>query len=183
MINGKFAFILAQAATVAGTGDAPPAREIACNKPVYMVIEGRTLDRARMGQYAAAIARSELYQQLGGYYVTVPRPLEVFEGELPPDYVNLTVRFPCIENARAFWNSRAYQEEIIDIRRVPSSAGDYTVSIYAEMPLRDDMVGRVSDGRFSHDFSGHDVPQVDKPVVGPDAIITDDQATTEGDTP
>ncbi len=157
-----------------GPGEAPPPPASTCDSPVLMVIEGITLDRARMGQYARAIAESEIYQKLGGYYVNVPRPIDVFEGDVSDDYVNLTVRFPCIENARAFWNSRVYQEEIIQIRQEPESAGDYTVTIYAEAPLREDMVGKVGDNRFSHDFSDPDVPQVDQPVVGPEA---------KGDTP
>lgn len=162
-------FALAQAGAGVGPGVAPPPPASTCDTPVLMVIEGRTLDRARMGQYAAAIAKSEIYQKLGGYYVNVPRPIEVFEGDVEPDYVNLTVRFPCIENARAFWNSRVYQDEIIDIRRKPTSAGDYTVTIYAEAPLREDMVGKVGEARFTYDFSNPDVPQLDQPVVGPDA--------------
>ncbi len=149
-------------------GEAPPPPQSTCDKPVYMVVEGVTLDRARMGHYAAAIAKSKLYQKLGGYYVTSPRPVEVFEGELPDDYVNLTVRFPCIENARIFWNSKVYQETIRPIRLNPS-AGDYRVTIYYEAPLREDMVDRVGDARFLADFSEPDIPQVDPPVVGPDA--------------
>ena len=147
---------------------APPPPQSTCDAPVYMVVEGRTLDRERMLAYGRAIAESGIYQKLGGYYVTVPQPLEVFEGELPPSYVNLTVRFPCIENALAFWNSRVYQEDILPIRQNPS-AGDDTVSIYAEMPLRADMVGRVGDNRFTDDFGDPAIPQVDPPVVGPQA--------------
>lgn len=177
MISLLLGTLLVQSSATAASVGAPPPPQSTCDSPVYMVIEGETLDRARMGQYAAAIARSEIYQKLGGYYVNVPRPLEVFEGEVEPNYVNLTVRFPCIENARAFWNSRVYQDEIIDIRRKPTSAGDYTVTIYAEAPLREDMVGRVSDARFTDDFSNHQVPQVDVPLVGPEA-----QNTGEGDT-
>lgn len=147
-------------------GEAPPPPASTCDAPVYMVIEGRTLDRERMMAYGRAIAESGIYEKLGGYYVTIPRPLEVFEGELPADYVNLTVRFPCIENARAFWNSKVYQQEIIRLRQNPS-AGDYTVSVYAEAPLREDMVGRVGDARFTADFADPQVPQVSPPVVGP----------------
>ena len=169
MIASILVAALAQASAGVGAGDAPPPPASTCDTPVLMVIEGRTLDRARMGQYAAAIAKSEIYQKLGGYYVNVPRPLEVFEGDLPPDYVNLTVRFPCVENARAFWNSRVYQNEIIDIRRKPTSAGDYTVTLYAEAPLREDMIGKVGEARFTYDFSNPDVPQVAQPVVGPQA--------------
>ncbi|MEE4200306.1 DUF1330 domain-containing protein [Erythrobacter sp.] len=149
-------------------GEAPPPPASICDSPVYMVVAGPTLDRERMMAYASAIAESGLYRELGGYYVTIPRPLEVFEGELPANYANLTVRFPCIENARTFWNSRVYQEEIIKLRQDPS-AGDYTVAIYAEAPLREDMVGRVGDARYSTDFSNVEVPQVDPPVVGPGA--------------
>ncbi|MEM8725305.1 MAG: DUF1330 domain-containing protein [Pseudomonadota bacterium] len=155
-------------------GAVPPPPASTCDAPVYMVVEGRTLDRDRMMAYGRAIAESEIYQRLGGYYVTIPRPLEVFEGDVPPDYVNLTVRFPCIENARAFWNSQVYQEDILPIRQSPNSAGDYTVSIYAEAPLREDMVGRVGDARFTADFTSHGVPQVETPVVG---------QAVEGDTP
>ncbi len=149
-------------------GAAPPPPASTCDAPVYMVVEGRTLDRARMGQYAKAIADSELYQKLGGYYVTMPRPIEVFEGELAPDYVNLTVRFPCIENARIFWNSRVYQDHIRPMRLNPS-AGDYRVTIYAEAPLREDMAGRVGDARYLADFSEPQIAQVSPRVVGRDA--------------
>ncbi len=149
-------------------GEAPPPPTSTCDSPVYMVVSGRTLDRERMMAYGRAIATSGLYEQLGGYYVTIPRPVEVFEGEVPPEHVNLTVRFPCIENARAFWNSQAYQEEILPIRRDPTSAGDYTVIVYAEMPMREDMVGRVGDNLYRGDFARDGIEQVDPPVVGGD---------------
>ncbi|MFW5633379.1 MAG: DUF1330 domain-containing protein [Erythrobacter sp.] len=148
-------------------GAAPPPPQSTCDAPVYMVVEGRTFDRERMIAYGRAIAESRLYEELGGYYVTVPRPLEVFEGEVPADYVNLTVRFPCIANARAFWNSRTYREEILPLRQDPP-AGDYTVTIYAEAPLREDMVGKVGDNRFTADFADPQVEQVDEPAAGPD---------------
>ena len=138
---------------------AAPAFE-RCDKPVYMVVAGRTLDRERMLAYGKALAESEIYQRLGGYYITLPQPIAVFEGEVPKDYVNLTVRFPCLANARAFWNSRVYQETILPLRQNPA-AGDYTVTVYAEMPLRPDMVGRVEGARFVADFSGHNEPQVE----------------------
>lgn len=170
MITAALA-LLAQALPPAAPPPPPP--QSTCDQPVYMIVQGLSLDRQRMAAYARALAESEVYNRLGGYYVNVPYPLEVFEGELEPNHANLVVRFPCVENARAFWNSRVYQEEIIPLRQNPS-AGDYTVSIYAEAPLREDMVGKVGDNRFSYDFGDHDVPQVDMPVVGPDA---------EGDTP
>ena len=166
MIAAAFVLILQSAGVEAGA--APPPPQSTCDAPVYMVVEGRTLDRDRMLAYGRAIAESRLYEKLGGYYVTVPRPIEVFEGEVPPDYVNLTVRFPCIANARAFWNSRVYREEILPIRQDPP-AGDYTVTIYAEAPLRQDMLGKVGENRFTADFAGARIEQVDEPVVGPEA--------------
>jgi len=149
--------------------EAPPLPTSTCDEPVYMVVSGRTLDRERMIAYGRAIAQSGIYERLGGYYITVPRPLEVFEGDVPPDHVNLTVRFPCLANARAFWNSRVYQEDILPLRQNPS-AGDYTVVVYAEAPLREDMVGRVGENRYREDFEREGVEQVDPPVVGPEAV-------------
>lgn len=166
MIAAAVLVILQSAGVEAGA--APPPPQSTCDAPVYMVVEGRTFDRDRMLAYGRAIAESRLYEKLGGYYVTLPRPVEVFEGEVAPDYVNLTVRFPCIENARAFWNSRTYREEILPLRQDPP-AGDYTVAIYAEAPLRQDMVGKVGDNRFTADFAGAGIEQVDEPVVGPEA--------------
>jgi uncharacterized protein (DUF1330 family) len=145
--------------TAPGAAAAQPA-PAPCDKPVYMVVEGRTIDRARMMAYGKAIADSEIYQRLGGYYITLPQPVAVFEGAVPPDYVNLTVRFPCLANARAFWNSRVYQETILPLRQNPP-AGDYTVTVYAEAPLRADMAGRVEAGRFLADFSQAREPQVE----------------------
>lgn len=139
---------------------APAPAPEPCDKPVYMVVEGRTRDRARMMAYGKALAESEIYQRLGGYYITLPQPVAVFEGDVPKDYVNLTVRFPCLANARAFWNSRVYQETILPLRQNPA-AGDYTVTVYAEAPLRADMAGRVEAGRFLADFSQAREPQVE----------------------
>lgn len=151
----------------AGEAPLPPAST--CDEPVYMVVTGRTLDRERMIAYGRAIAESRLYERLGGYYVTLPRPIAVFEGDVPPDHVNLTVRFPCLANARAFWNSRTYQREILPLRRDPTSAGDYTVTVYAEAPLRDDMAGRVGDARYRNGFPVEGIEQVDTPAARPDA--------------
>jgi len=150
-----------------GRTDLPSADDetAECNAPVYMVVTGRTIDRDRMMEYGRAIAQSGLYQQLGGYYITLPRPIAVFEGDVPPDHVNLTVRFPCIENARAFWNSRTYQEGILPIRRDPS-AGDYTVTVYAEAPLRADMAGRVGGGRYVGEFPRDDIEQAAPEAIG-----------------
>lgn len=101
-----------------------------------MVVAGKTLDRARMGQYAKAIADAGLYPKANGYYLNVPRPIEVFEGNVADNHATLMVRFPSLEAARTFWNSDEYQNEIKPLRLNPP-AGDYTVTVYkeAELPL------------------------------------------------
>ena len=68
------------------------------------------------------------------------------------------IRFPCMANARAFWNSRAYQEQIRPLRLNPP-AGDYIVTVYPEAPLRDDLVGKVGENHYSADFPAGGVAQ------------------------
>ena len=142
-----------------GTAAASPAPE-ACDKPVLMVVAGPTHDRARMLAYGKAIADSGLYQELGGYYVNVPQELARLEGEAPAGYTTLIVRFPCLANAQAFWNSKVYQEQIKPLRLNPS-AGDYIVSVYPEAPVRADMVGKVGDNAYREAFGGAEVPQAE----------------------
>jgi uncharacterized protein (DUF1330 family) len=116
-------------------------------KPVLMIVSGPTHDPARMRAYAEAIGRSGLYQRLGGYYLNAPRPIDTFEGTQPAGFTTLVVRFPCLANARAFWNSKEYQEAIRPLRLNPS-AGDYLVTVYPEVPVRADMVGKVGDNAY-----------------------------------
>lgn len=134
-----------------------------CDEPVLMVVSGPTLDRARMIAYGKAIADSGLYRQLGGYYVNLAFPATIFEGNAPAGYVNLIVRFPCMVNARAFWNSKDYQEQIKPLRLNPS-AGDYIVAVYPEAPLREDMAGKVGNNAYSAEFSAAGIAQVAAPV-------------------
>lgn len=134
-------------------------REACDAKPVYMVVAGPTHDRGRMQAYAKAIADSGLYAKLGGYYVNTPRPLAVFEGAPPPNLSTLIVRFPCLANARAFWNSRTYQETIKPLRLNPS-AGDYSVTVYGEAALPPHMAGKVERGAYTATFSADGIAQV-----------------------
>ena len=143
------------ALAVAPDAAAPPP----CTKPVYMVVAGPTHDRARMQAYAKAIFDSGLYQQLGGYYINSPAPVATFEGAAPANHAMLIVRFPCLANARAFWYSKTYQETIKPLRLDPS-AGDYIVTVYPEIPVRPDMVGKVGDEAYKVPFDGTDVEQV-----------------------
>ena len=138
--------------------EAPPPPQSTCDQPVVMVVTGTTLDRERMLAYGKAIADSKLYEKLGGYYVNIPVPVAHFEGDAEDGHVTLIVRFPCLENARAFWNSRVYQEEILPLRLDPS-AGDYIVRVYPEAPLREDMVGKVGDDGYRADFNAAGIEQ------------------------
>lgn len=135
------------------------ADEAACDEPVIMVVAGETLDSTRMAEYARKIWQSKIYEQLGGYYLNAPRPVATFEGDHPQDYVTLMVRFPCLENAKAFWNSKVYQETIKPIRLNPS-AGDYLVTVYKEIDLAPHMVGKVGAAVYTAAFDASAVPQV-----------------------
>ena len=141
---------------------AAAAAPLVCdNKPVLMIVSGPTHDRARMLAYGKAIADSGLYKKLGGYYVAVGRPLAVFEGTPPPSHSTVVVRFPCLANAQAFWNSRDYQEKIRPMRLNPS-AGDYLVTVQAEVPVREDMVGKVGDAAYRATFDPAQVEQIER---------------------
>jgi uncharacterized protein (DUF1330 family) len=134
----------------------------ACQDPVIMIVSGITLDPERMGEYARALAASGLYPQLGGYYLNSPRPVAVFEGDVDPNYVSLLVRFPCLEHARRFWNSRLYQETVRPLRINPS-AGDYQVTVYREADLPDYMQGKVGPGDYTAAFSSEGIEAAGPP--------------------
>jgi len=112
---------------------APPAPGVCDGKPVIMLVAGDIKDRDRLLAYGRAIRDSGLYDKLGGYYINVPRVLDTFEGAPPPSQSMLMVRFPCLAHARAFWFSKTYQETLKPLRLNPS-AGDFTVTVYAESP-------------------------------------------------
>ena len=151
--------ILALMAQPLPAAEAPPPPQSTCDQPVVMVVTGTTHDRDRMIAYARAIAESRLYEELGGYYINIPAPVAHFEGEADEGHVTLLVRFPCLENAKAFWYSRTYQEEIRPIRLDPS-AGDYIVRVYPEAPPREDLAGKVGSAGYLTDFDASEIEQV-----------------------
>lgn len=170
------------AAMLQGTATAPATP---CTDPVYMVVAGPTHDRARMMAYGQAIADSQIYDRLGGYYINAPRAVATFEGDTPPGYATLIVRFPCLANAEAFWNSDVYQNEILPLRQNPS-AGDYFVTVYPEIPLRPEMVGKVGEADYLVRFEGSEIPErlgyADPPglVLGVDANAAGRAAPSPG---
>ena len=133
---------------------APPGDT--CDEPVLLVASGPVRDPARMEAYATAVLASGLYQQLGGYHLNSPRPLDVLEGN--PQSIAVVLRFPCRANALAFWNSTAYQGQLKALRGNPPAA-DLAIAIYPEASLRPDMVGKVGDDSFSASFDAAAVPQ------------------------
>lgn len=136
------------AAAPAAAQPAPPAAPAVCDgKPVLMVIRGLIHDRERILKYGAAIRASGLYDRLGAYYINVPRAIATFEGAPPANDSVLIVRFPCLAHARAFWNSKLYQQTIVPLRRDPS-AGDFTVTVYPELAPPPAMQGRVAPGAY-----------------------------------
>ena len=152
--------ILAFAAHAGQAAETPASAPGVCdNKPVYMVVSGPTHDRARMQAYAKAIADSGIYAKLGGYYVNAPRPVATFEGAPPANLSTVIVRFPCLANARAFWQSKIYQETIKPLRLNPS-AGDYVVTVYPEVPPPLHMAGKVEIGGYTATFDPKSVEQV-----------------------
>ncbi len=149
---------------LAAQAAATPAPAPACEgPPVMMVVSGPTHDADRMRAYGRAIFESGLYRRLGGYYLNVPRPVAVFEGEPAANHTTLIVRFPCLANARAFWNSRDYQERIRPMRLNPS-AGDYLVSVYPETAVPAWMQDAVGTAPYRRSFSAEGIPQVAAPA-------------------
>jgi uncharacterized protein (DUF1330 family) len=150
--------VFALAASAAAAAPSQPV-ETCDDKPVLMVVYGPMHDRDRMVAYGKAIADSGLYKKLGGYYLNSPRSAAIFEGK-PTSMI--IVRFPCLANAKAFWNSKDYQEKIKPMRLNPS-AGDFTVAVYPEIPLREDMQGKVGVASYLVPFDASAVEQVVSP--------------------
>ncbi|MFW6299807.1 MAG: DUF1330 domain-containing protein [Oceanicaulis sp.] len=118
----------------------------ACD-PVLMIVSGVTLDAERMAAYQAALSASDLYPGAAGYYLNAPRPVAVFEGEVPDGFVSVIVRFPSLEAAETFWSDPLYQDVIKPMREDPA-AGDYTVTVYREADLPGYMAGRVEQAGY-----------------------------------
>ena len=117
-------------------------------KPVIMLVAGRTLDAERMRDYAVALGSSDLYPNARGYYLNIPRPVRILEGEPDANDVALMVRFPSECAAVKFWYDDFYQTEIKPLRLNPT-AGDYVVTLYSEADLPPYMAGKVGDNAYA----------------------------------
>jgi 2-iminobutanoate/2-iminopropanoate deaminase len=131
-----------------GTGWQAPARaaQIAgCREPVLMLVMGALSEQGfrkpegAPRSYGEALRDSNLYANLDGFYLLSGRPLEVFEGDWTARDMALVAEFPCLEAARAFYWSKAYQD-IIPLR---AGAGDFFLGVWRKR-TRDEM-GRPFD--------------------------------------
>lgn len=118
-----------------------------CDEPVLLVIDGPAQGFAA---YLQALASGGLYQPLGGYELAGREPIEQLQnsGDNPAKAKSI-IRFPCRENAVAFWKSKPQQEQFALLR----AGGAVTASIYPELPLRSDLIGKVGDNSYSADFA------------------------------
>lgn len=121
------------------------------NEPVVMVVNGVTFDRPQMQAYGKAIADNGIYKVLRGYYLNMPLPIAVFEGDVPKNYTTLIVRFPCFAHAKAFWYSDVYQNTIKPMR-TETNAGSYSVTVYKEIDIPDYMKGKVAEAPYLETF-------------------------------
>jgi uncharacterized protein (DUF1330 family) len=103
----------------------------ACNVPVRMLVYGEIQDREAFVRYITALRESGLYERTGGYYEAITPPLDTFEGDPPRNRGVVISRFPCLEAARAFWNSPEYRE----IRKLREGAARFEVIVLPAPPL------------------------------------------------
>jgi uncharacterized protein (DUF1330 family) len=99
-------------------------------KAAYMLVVAQIHDGKKMGQYQAALTASELYPKNHGDYQVRGRPIEMFEGEWPGNQAVVIAKFASADDARSFWHSDVYQNEIKPLR---AGAGSFTVALFEEL--------------------------------------------------
>lgn len=104
-----------------------------CAAPVYMVVYGNIYDRKKFGAYARAIGEAGLYPKNQGYYAGITPVLDVFEGDPGDSHGMVLATFPCLQAARDFWYSDAYEK----IKLLRQGISDFTVTVVKALPKPD----------------------------------------------
>lgn len=105
--------------------------DTACDKPVFMVVQGKNKDREKYRKYGEALRDSGIYPETGGYYMAELSPVEMFEGKWAEENFQVIVRFPCHQAARDMWFSDKYEA----IKPLREGAGDVVVGIFPEVAV------------------------------------------------
>jgi uncharacterized protein (DUF1330 family) len=95
-------------------------------------VYGEITDREKFAAYPRALAASKLHEKYGGWYEGITPPLAVFEGSPPPSRGVIIARFPCLEEAKSFWYSKEYQQDIVPLR---NGAATFEVIVLRTPPL------------------------------------------------
>jgi uncharacterized protein (DUF1330 family) len=100
--------------------------------PILMIVLADIKDREKMAGYSKALAESGLYEEFGGYYAAIGKPLQVVEGDFGPGEAIVAAKFPSLDAARGFWFSPKYQDVIKPYR---AGAGDFRVAFFPILPI------------------------------------------------
>jgi uncharacterized protein (DUF1330 family) len=127
-ISLVFLFVSLLASTFSSASEQP----VVCAddaKSALMIVEGFNRNYKQYQIYTKALSDSKLYAKLGGRYLVIGDPVDVFEGEWPIEKYMVIVRFPCLARAQRFWNSETYAK----IKPLREGAGEVRAIVFEEI--------------------------------------------------
>ncbi|MFL2771242.1 MAG: DUF1330 domain-containing protein [Rhodospirillaceae bacterium] len=102
-----------------------------CNEPVDMMILSIVQDEVRYKAYRSSLEDLGTLEAFGGKVLSLGTRLvaepEMLEGNWPKNRHTFVIRWPCVEAARSFWDSEAYQKTHLPLR---VGAGEFNVAIF-----------------------------------------------------